>query len=350
MYFRNLSPQQMFATWAETQSPQYRFEGSSQADFESWKSQALGPVQATVGDFPATVEPNPELIAEWHHDGLRKQRWLIDVGVGISASFLINYPGDFQEGEKRAALLCWHGHGYFGKEAVMGNDSSSEIRASIANHNYNYGHQMAKAGFITFAIDWIGAGERNDGRPRNGATDVGGRDWCNLLYLNATMLGMTSLSINVQHGRLATDFACSLPGVNENRLGVMGISGGGTMTLWSSLLDERFRATEIICYSGSFAHFGISDNNYCGMQVAPGLFKLADLGDLQGLIAPRPLLVDIGVYDDCFNVDDSMACFKQVEKIYSAAGVRENLELDLHAGNHAWGGNKSVEFFQKHLG
>ena len=40
----------------------------------------------------------------------------------------------------------------------MGSDASPELRAEIARHNYNYGHQMAKAGFVTFAIDWIGAG------------------------------------------------------------------------------------------------------------------------------------------------------------------------------------------------
>ena len=64
---------------------------------------------------------------------------------------------------------------------------------------------------------------------------------------------------------------------------VMGLSGGGTMTLWMALGDERFRAAEIICYSDLWAAFGIRDINYCGMQVAPGLFKLVDLPDLQGL-------------------------------------------------------------------
>jgi len=85
------------------------------------------------------------------------------------------------------------------------------------------------------------------------------------------------------------------------------------------------------------------------MQVAPGLFKLVDLPDLQGLLAPRPLLVDIGVYDTCFKIDTSLACYRQVERIYRAAGAADNLELDLFPGEHSWGGNKSVAFFRKHL-
>ena len=98
------------------------------------------------------------LLAEWEHDGLLKQKWLIDVQKHISATFLVCFPKKIRKNEKLPAILCCHGHGQFGKEPVMGNDSSNELRASIINHNYNYGHQMAQAGFITYAIDWIGFG------------------------------------------------------------------------------------------------------------------------------------------------------------------------------------------------
>jgi hypothetical protein len=273
----------------------------------------------------------------------------------LSATFLINYPEDFDFNStaKRPAILCWHGHGAFGKDVVMGDNSSANKRANIEFHNYDYGHQMAKAGFITFAIDWIGAGERSDiGKP-NHRSQAGleglARDWCNLYYLSATMLGMTSLSINVTHGKAATDFACTLPGVDENRLGVMGLSGGGTMTTWSALCDERFKAVEIMGYSDLWAIFGFRDYQTCGMQVSPGLFKLVDLPDLQGLIAPRPLLVDIGTYDTCFSIDGATECFHQVEKIYGAANAADKLHLDLFPGEHGWGGNKSREFFKQYL-
>ena len=346
---RNFSPQTMFGRMAAEHKPQFRFSGQTPEQFKAWKGEALPRVLATLGDAPARVPPNAELTAEWQHDGLRKQRWLIDVGPHISAALLVNIPADLAPGQKRPAILCCHGHGKFGKETVMGNDSSVDTRASIASCNYNYGHQMAKQGFVTFAIDWIGFGERNDERKPNHFNHAGGRDWCNLYYLHATMLGMTSLSINVTHGKAATDFACTLPFVDSDRLGVMGLSGGGTMTLWMTLCDERFKAAEIICYSDLWAVFGMRDTNYCGMQVAPGLYKLVDLPDAQGLIAPRPLLVDIGVYDSCFTLDSSMACYRQVENIYRVAGVPDRLELDLHPGEHGWGGNKSVAFFGKWL-
>lgn len=163
------------------------------------------------------------------------------------------------------------------------------------------------------------------------------------------MFGTTSIAINVHHGKVATDFVTALPFVDSNRLGVMGLSGGGTMTTWSYLCDERFKAAEIICYCDLWEVFAYRDNNACGMQLVPGLYKLVDLPDLQGLLAPRPLLVDIGTRDSCFMIDSTMDAYHHIESIYQAADAADNLELDLHPNEHGWGANKSEEFFARHL-
>ena len=349
MSFRNLSPQVMFEKMALEHVPQFRFKGRTAQAFARWKKAAKPLVLATLGDFPKRVPARPMFIAEWEHNGLRKQRWLIDVGPHISAEMLVNLPPGLKKGEKRPAILCCHGHGPFGKEPVMGNDSTPELRAQISAHKYNYGHEMAKLGYITYAIDWLGFGERNDNNKPNFRNQNYGRDWCNLYYLHATMLGMTSLSFNIAHGQAATDFALTLPHVDGQRLGVMGLSGGGTMTLWMALADRRFKAAEIICYSDLWAYFGIRDINYCGMQVAPGLYKLVDLPELQGLLAPAPLLIDIGANDGCFRPDTALACYRQLEKIYKTAGEPGKLWLDFHPNDHGWGGNKSEAFFKNYL-
>ncbi len=349
MTVRNMSPQQMFADLAREYVPEYRFAGKDRRQFSAWKRKALPKVLACLGEAPAPAPLKPQLLAEWELRGLRRQRWVVNVQEHLSATVLVNLPLDLGKREKLPALLCCHGHGPFGKEPVMGNDASAALATNIEQHNYNYGEVMAQKGYVTYALDWIGFGERNDENKPNFRGSAGGRDWCNLYYLHATMLGMTSISINVAHGKAATDFAASLPHVDGERLGVMGLSGGGVMALWMTLCDARFKATEIICYSDLWEAFGIRDNNYCGMQVAPGLYKLVDLPDAQGLIAPRPLLIDIGANDTCFKVDTALACHRQVETIYKAAGASKNLELDLHPGEHGWGANKSEAFFGKHL-
>ena len=351
---RNLSPQRMFIRLAEEHVPRFRFAGTSAEDFRQWKEAALPLVRATLGALPDRVPLDPELQVEWVHDGLLKQRWIIEVSRHISAVLQINYPDGGSHGgsrrEKLPAILCWHGHFFGGKETVMGNDSSPRLAQIASDHNSAYGHTMAKAGFVTFGLDWFGYGERNDGDKPNWRSAPECKDWCDVYYLHATMLGMTPLGMYIAHGMAATDFVCSLPGVDAGRVGVMGLSAGGTLALWSALCDPRIKAAELICYSDLWAAFGFRDINYCGMEIAPGLFALVDVPDLQGLLAPLPLLNDIGVHDTCYKADTAMACFRQVERIYRAAGASERLELDLFDGEHAWGANQSVEFFNRYLG
>ncbi len=346
-YRRSLSPLAMFHEMAKAHEPTHSFKGQA---FEAWKAETLPKTLATLGQLPERVDLNPEMVGEWEHQGVRTQKWFIDVCDFASATFLVNFPTDLRDDEKRPAIFCCHGHGPHGKEAVMGNRSTEALRQHIASCNYDYGLQMAHAGFVTFAIDWMGFGERRDGvKPNRLYMGSSITDWCSQLYLHATMLGMTSLGMNVVHGQAAIDFACSFPEVDARHIGVMGLSFGGTMSLWMSLCDARIKATEIICYSDLWECFGIRDLNYCGSQIAPGLFQLLDLPDLQGLVAPRPLLIDIGVNDKCFTFESASVCFKKLETIYEAAGAADRLYLDQHAGGHAWGGNVAPAFFKKHL-
>jgi hypothetical protein len=76
---------------------------------------------------------------------------------------------------------------------------------------------------------------------------------------------------------------------------------------------------------------------------------LVDVPDLRGLIAPRPLLIDIGAYDECFRVESAMECHERLRTIYAAAGASDRLELDLFPGGHAWNGGRSVAFFTRYL-
>lgn len=339
----------MFQQMAGEHRPQCQFGGEGETYFQQWKESTLPRVLATLGKFPPHCPPNPHFVAEWQHDGLRKQRWLMDVNPWLSAVLDINYPGEMAEGEKRPAILICVGHDrQHGRKGRMGNGIDQPEPNAPVPHNA-YGHHMAKAGFVTFGIDWLGMGDLNDSQKPNFHSQNAGQDWCNLYYLHSTILGMTNLSINIAHARAAIDFATTLPGIDGDALGIMGSSGGGTMSLWISLCDERIKATEIICYSDLFAHFGVRDVNYCGMQITPGLFDLVDVPELQGLLAPRPLLVDIGARDECFRLESAMECFRGMEKIYQCAGAEDKLSLDLHPGGHSWGGNKSVDFFGRYL-
>ena len=344
---RNLSIDQHFNAQAASHRPRFRFAGKTAQDWKRWRTGLHPAVAQTLGGLPAKVPLRPEVLCEWTEHGLIKQRVVFDVAAGLSVIALVFRP--VKSAGRLPAILCCHGHGAYGKESVMGNRSTQDLRNSIDFHNYDYGFQMAKAGFVTICIDWRGFGERDDRRKPINHDIVAGRDLCNVHFIRATIFGQTMLGLNVHDGQCALDYLCRQPFVDPKRIGVMGLSFGGTMTTWMSICDKRIKAADIICYSDRFADFGIRDTNFCGSQISPGLYTLADLPDLHGLIAPRPLLVEIGIQDECFMIDSAVSCYREVEKIYRAAGVRDRLELDMFEGGHAWGGHKSIEFFRKNL-
>jgi hypothetical protein len=291
------------------------------------------------------VPLKPEIVWEIKEEGLIKRRVLLDLDEYSSVAALIFIP---EAALKKAApaILCNHGHGQFGKDSVMGMrcNNGPERNNEITSFNYDYGLQMAKRGFVTMAIDWRCFGERGDG-----GNPYPGRDKCNVHFIRGSLMGMNLLTLNIFDAMRCLDYLCGLEYVKSDSIGAMGLSFGGTMTTWISLMDERIKAADIICYSCRFKDFAITDANFCGSQIVPGLFALCDIPDLHGLIAPKPLLAEIGILDECFKIAESLSCCREVQKIYAAAGVPKNYEIDRFNGDHRFAGNKAFDFFEKHL-
>ena len=129
----------------------------------------------------------------------------------------------------------------------------------------------------------------------------------------------------------------------------MGLSFGGTMTTFLSAVDERIGASDIICYVTPWKHFAYDRHNFCGSQIMPGLYHYADVPDVAGLIAPRPLLMEAGLQDTCFEWHAVKQGHPQVRRIYRAAGSEDKLEFDVFEGGHAFSGARAFDFFDKHL-
>ena len=162
-------------------------------------AQALLPeLVKTLGKSPAKVPLNPQILSEWEEDGLVKQKIVFDVEAELSATAYVFRPAAARG--KSPAILACHGHGNFGKDSVMGIRSAQAV-AENAPERDDYGLQMAKAGFVTIAIDWRGFGERDDRGEPFLWKKAGSRDLCNLHFLRAVIIGQTVLGMNIHDGR-----------------------------------------------------------------------------------------------------------------------------------------------------
>jgi hypothetical protein len=134
------------------------------------------------------------------------------------------------------------------------------------------------------------------------------------------------------HGRGVDDIV----GINARRVGCMGISGGGACTTFASALEPRIRAAMIGGY--------LNIDNY-----VPGVLDWAELYDVAGLIAPRPLFAESGTKDDIFPIEASKASFARVKKVYETFGAARNVQQKLFEGERSFHGVRGLPFLAQRL-
>jgi dienelactone hydrolase len=135
------------------------------------------------------------------------------------------------------------------------------------------------------------------------------------------------------------DAACGLSAlladerVHGSKLGAMGHSHGGYVTILLAALDERVR---FACASGSACSYKrrmLDRSRIEFWQAISGILNLADIDGLITLIAPRPLLL-LSAADDHYS-PDAPEVVHAVKRAWEARGAREELEHVRYKGGHA---------------
>jgi len=328
----------------ENWTPLLKFKGNTKADWTAWRKEAHPKFMELLGPFPKKVSLQAEVESSVIDGDLIRERVVLNSETFMSVPCQVLRPKKMNSDKKNPAILCSHGHGTFGKDSVAGIRSSNEHIRNIQDHNYNYGEQMAKAGFLTISPDLRVFGERRDG-----PDPFPGRDTCNINFVKGALLGIYTLTLNIWDFKCCIDYLENRPEVDKNRIGMMGLSQGGTMTTFTTAAEPRIKAADIIGYVNPWHEFAIKRANFCGSQIVPGIHRYFDTDDIAGLIAPRPLLLEMGIYDNTFFIQDLLKGYAGVKRIYQAAGVADKLWADIHPGPHAFAGNKAFEFFKKYL-
>lgn len=341
---RNFSMIEYFDRVAKDWQPLLAFKGSTQSDFEAWHAEASAKFVELLGEFPRPVDLDAEVIFSIEDNGLIRERVIFDAEEHMSVPCTVLRPVDMAQDKSGGAVICSHGHGPYGKDPVAGNATTPDKAANIAQHNYNYGELMARAGYLTISPDLRVFGERDDG-----GNPYPGRDKCNVHFVRGAILGIYTLTLNIFDMMRCVDYLQARPEVNPERIGMMGLSQGGTMTTFATAAEPRIKCADIIGYLNPWERFGINRANFCGSQIVPGILKYFDTHDIAGLIAPRPLLVEMGFHDTCFFIEDQLVSWEKLKLIYEAAGVADDLWCDIHPGEHGFANNRAFEFFGKYL-
>ena len=320
-----------------------RFAARTRADAERWQKALRQKLTELVGGFPARREPlGPVTLETRTFPGYEREKIVFDTRPGVSMLAYVLLPK--QTRQPAPVMICIPGHGR-GVDDIVGIGERGEDRTDKAGYQHDFAIQVAEAGMAAVAIEPMGFGCRRD--PINARQGLA-RKACDPAAGGALLMGETMIGWRVWDVIRTVDYIATRPELDQTRVGCMGISGGGTATLFATALEPRIRTAFISGYLNTFSD-SIGSLAHCIDNYVPGILNWAEMYDIAGLIAPRPLFIESGEKDNIFPIRASVESFGEVRKIYSVFAAADRVEHEVFPEAHSFWGKKGIPFVARHL-
>lgn len=216
-------------------------------------------------------------------------------------------------------VICLQGHTSGMHNSIAVSPDESHPHAVVGDQDFALGC-MAR-GLAALCIEQRAIGEREERVQKSLAPKR-----CQDAAIQALMLGRTLVGERVFDLGRAVDYLEERGDVNMADLGVLGHSGGGTVALYGAALMPRLKWA--MC-SGYFCTYrdSVMAMNHCVCNYLPGLLQVAEMADIAGLIAPRPLVVVTGREDPMLPYAATKTAFRRLQTIYAAGGAADRCRL-----------------------
>ncbi len=308
----------------------------TKADWINRQQEVKDKLLDLMGPFPEKTPLNIQVTGIIQREDYRVEKLIFESVPGFYVPAVLFIPEGISG--KAPAIVNPIGH------------SPTSFRRDVYQHKII---NLVKKGFIVFAYDPIGQGERLQyyeeelGKsifPTNHEHSYPGAQ--------CYMSGYSSAKYFVWDGIRAIDVLLSRPEVDPSRLGMNGISGGGNMTAFIAAIDDRILAAAPECWITSFDYLLKSEAPQDSEQNLVGMIKNGlDHADFLEIRAPKPTLI-MATTRDFFSIQGTRDAFQEAKKAFEAMGKSENLQLteddDIHFSTKK---NREAmyAFFQKHL-
>lgn len=214
--------------------------------------------------------------------------------------------------------------------------------------------ELVKNGFIVFAVDPVGQGERMqyyDKKLRRTLIRWGTMEH-SYAGLQCTLVGANIARYFIWDLVRAVDFLESLPEVDSTRIGLTGNSGGGTQSSYVMLVEPRIKVAVPCTYITSREEYMKTGQAHDSEQ---NIFKAIVMGlnydDFISCFAPKPVMIG-AVDSDFFCIEGTINSYKRAKRIYELYGKGENIKLYIAKGTHSYNDElrkEAVKWFVKHL-
>lgn len=307
---------------------------------EEWISrqkEVKGIMSEIVGPFPERTPLNAKITGVVKKAGYRIEKLVYESMPGLHVTGCLYIPEGVKG--KRPAILNVIGH--------------TDISFRGESYQTLILHLVQK-GFIVLAIDPVGQGERFQYFDPDRKIPIFGPGVAEHSYFGnqCFLAGVSPARYFIWDGIRGIDYLVSRKEVDPARIGVTGLSGGGTITAYISAFDERVKASAPSCYITGFRRLLESIGTQDAEQnFFHGIKSGITHADLIEVRAPKPTLI-VSTTRDFFSIQGARESFAEAKKAFNAFGLGENLSMTEDHYGHGFtpkNNEATCAFFQKYL-
>ncbi|MBG0859291.1 MAG: acetylxylan esterase [Bacteroidales bacterium] len=210
-------------------------------------------------------------------------------------------------------------------------------------HYQTHPAKFARLGFVCLIVETIQYGEVRG--QHHGCYARGWFHWYSR--------GYTPAGVEVWNAIRGLDLLAERPEVDDQKMGVTGISGGGAQSWFTAAADPRVKAAAPVC-GASTLEAQITTrtiDGHCDCMMMINTYR-TDFQNIGALIAPRPLLIGQADRDGLNRVESVQQIFNDLKKIYGLHNAAGNIGYIETPGGHSYhqlSREKIFSFFIEHL-
>jgi len=304
-----------------------RFKGTTSDDCRTWQKDFAAKLKSLLGPHTPPTVWKPTTVSVKEFDDFRREELLLTAEGQPPLPVYLLIP---KAKGKRPAILALHGHGAHGHHPVAGRDDLPGVDAAIRNNNYDYGRQLVRQGYVVAVPCLTPFGDRLGKSP-------GKADACADTFIRMSLLGKTLMAENLRDCLWSIELLARHPQVDADRLGCVGLSYGGRMTMLTAALEPRIKVC-VISGALNVMQERISKPYSCGAQIIPGLLQYGDVPEIASLIAPRHCVWEAGSQDKLIDPLWADEILLRQRRAFKALNAVDRLSIDRFEGGHVWHG------------
>jgi dienelactone hydrolase len=319
------------------------FKAANRKQAEAWQKKLHAKLVELVGGFPSERTPlSPQTLEVKDYPNYRREKFVITTRPGVALLGYLLTPK--QRSGPYAPMICLPGHGR-GVDDIVGIDAEGRDRTNKDGYQHDFAIQAVEHGMAAVALEQMAFGCRRGVEARNRNL---GNSSCQPTAGAAMLFGETMVGWRVWDVMRAVDWIETRPELDAKRVGCMGISGGGTVTVFASALEPRIKLAFVSGYLNTFRD-SILSLSHCIDNYVPGILQWAEMYDVAGLIAPRPLFIESGEKDRIFPIAASIESYQKVKQIYEVFGAGDRVQQEVFPAEHLFHGVGGLRFAARHM-